>query len=139
MKKEEQITENEQLRQTPVSSSFSSEEEYDEYLMDMYYQEMHEHDMAVKWNNENLFKVIIKKRGRAFAKDLKDLNEHNDSNIGYYIRKKPLGKLQKESDLRVIKEIYVEQWNVGIEGDSFAGNISVEVDKNQFIIMPFSC
>lgn len=118
---------------------FESEEDYDMYLMDMCYQEMREHDEAVRWNNENLFKVIIKKRGRSFVRDLKDLNEYNDSNIGYYIAKKPKGKLQKESDLRVIKEIYVEQWQSGMECDSYAGNISVEIAKDQYIIMPFSC
>ncbi|MFN4026453.1 MAG: hypothetical protein ACK4IZ_03305 [Flavobacterium sp.] len=130
---------NEPLFETEVNSIFYSDAENLDYLMDLCYQEMHEHDIAVKCNNENLFKVIIRKLGRSFVRDLKDLNEFNDSNLGYYIAKKPKGNLQKESDLRVIKEIYVEQWSVGMEGDSFAGNISVEISKNQFIIMPFSC
>jgi hypothetical protein len=32
----------------------------------------------------------------------------------------------------------VEQWNIGLE-DSYEGNISVEIKKGKYIIMPFSC
>jgi hypothetical protein len=128
-----------QLPQTIVSGSFSSEEDYDMYLMDLAYAPMIEYEAKRQIKHENMFKVIKKLRGKAFVQDLKYLNEYNDSNCEFYISKKPLGKLQKETDCRVIKEIYVEQWNTGMESDSYAGNVSVEIRKGQFIVMPFSC
>lgn len=96
-------------------------------------------DEQTRETNENLFKVIKKLKGKRFVNDLKFLNKYNDSNLPYYISKKPLGKIQSEYETRVIKEAYVEQWTTGMEGDSFAGNISVKIRENQFIIMPFNC
>ena len=130
---------NTQLLQTIVSGSFSYEEDYDMYLMDLAYAPIIEYEAKRKIKHENMFKVIKKLRGKAFVQDLKYLNEYNDSNCEFYISKKPLGKPQKETDCRIIKEIYVEQWNTGMESDSYAGNISVEIKKGQFIVMPFSC
>jgi hypothetical protein len=136
------ISENNQtgpLDKTTVSGSFSSEEDYDMYLMDLAYAPMIEYEAKRQIKHENMFKVIKKLRGKAFVKDLKYLNEYNDSNCEFYISNKPLGKPQKETDCRIIKEIYVEQWNTGMESDSYAGNVSVEIRKGQFIVMPFSC
>ena len=113
--------------------------DFDMYLMDLAYAPLIKYEAKRQIKHENMFKVIKKLRGKAFVRDLKYLNESNDSNCEFYISKKPLGKPQKETDCRIIKEIYVEQWGVGIEGDCYAGNISVEIRKGQFIIMPFSC
>lgn len=129
---------NQKLGQTESKRSFSSEEDYDMYLMDLAYAPLIEYEEKRRIKHENMFKVIKKLKGKAFVQDLKFLNQYNDSNCEFYISKTPKGKLQNESDCKVIKEIYVEQWNTGMESDSYAGNISVEIRKDQFIVMPFS-
>jgi len=118
-------------------TEYLQEEDFMMEMMHDAYDELIDYEIKRQIKHENMFKVIRKIHNKAFVKDLKYLNEYNDSNCEFYISKKPLGKLQKETDCRVIKEIYVEQWNTGMESDSYAGNISVKIKKDCYLIMPY--
>lgn len=50
---------------------------------------------------------------------------------------KPNGDKQNES-YGMFKNVHVDQWTVGTEGDSFAGYIYANV-KGQWIKVPYSC
>lgn len=117
---------------------FNSDEEYNEYLMDLAYAPLIEFEMECLRRREELFKVIIKIKGKAFVRQIKEYIEDLDV-VRMYIRNKPFGKPQKESNFKHIKEVYIEQWTSGPECDMYAGNISIEIKKDKFLIIPYSC
>lgn len=48
------------------------------------------------------------------------------------------GKKQHE-DYGMFRNIYVDQWGVGMDGDSFEGFIYANVKKGQWIKIPYVC
>ena len=50
---------------------------------------------------------------------------------------KPSGDKQNE-EFGIFKDIHVDQWTVGTEGDSFNGHIYARV-KNQWYKIPYYC
>jgi hypothetical protein len=52
----------------------------------------------------------------------------------------PSGKKQKETEFgHSIKFIWVDQWSVGTEGDSFEGYIEVQIKENKYLKFRYSC
>ena len=51
---------------------------------------------------------------------------------------KPVGKFQEEKFGRQIKGIWVEQWSVGMEGDSYEGFVCVESGKDRYLKFGYS-
>lgn len=52
--------------------------------------------------------------------------------------KKPKGNNQDES-WGVFKEVYVEQWSVGMEGDSWEGHIYGKIGFEKWLKIPYEC
>lgn len=50
----------------------------------------------------------------------------------------PTGANQDETD-KYFKEIFVEQWSTGWEGDSFSGYIYGKIDDNKWLKVPYYC
>ena len=49
------------------------------------------------------------------------------------------GEFQQETDFGCITGIWVTQYSVGMEGDSYAGTIWVKLKDYKYLEMPFSC
>jgi len=82
---------------------------------------------------------IKKEKGKTFYKYLMEIIEESEGIKGLAeIVDKPIGKFQKEKFGRQIKGIWVEQWSVGMEGDSYEGFVCVELSKDRYLKFGYS-
>lgn len=89
--------------------------------------------------NLRLLKAIKSVKGKAFYKHLLEVIEESEGLKGLaQIVKEPVGKFQKESYGREIKGIWVQQWAVGDTGDSWEGNVCVQVKPNKYFKFSYS-
>lgn len=102
-------------------------------------QEYHaELDKQNKLNHE-LLKIIKKEKGQAFYNYLRVIIEESDGIAGLAeIVSEPTGTFQKEDYGRTIKGIWVDQWNVGMESDSYAGTVCVQLSEKRFFKFSYS-
>lgn len=98
---------------------------------DIYYEE-------VERINNRILKAIIAIKGQKFVNSLYAIiNEDRCNEFAFALVKKPDGKCQKAS-YGLIKEIWINQWSVGTEGDSFNGYIYVNLKENLWLEMYFA-
>lgn len=103
--------------------------------MQDYYKSINE----VNQRNHRLLNAIKKVKGKTFFKYLMEIINESDGIRGLAeIVKVPVGKFQTEKYGRQIKGIWVEQWSVGMEGDSFEGNVCVEIKPNKYLKFSYS-
>lgn len=103
-----------------------------------YFQGLHE----VNRRNSRILKAIKAVKGKTFYRHLTALiKDANPTEWGEWeIVKEPGGEKQKETEFgRAIKFIWVEQWSVGTEGDSFEGYIWVQIKENKYLKFRYSC
>lgn len=118
-----------------IEGSMTEQEFYDD-IMGEYYQELDEHRQKLKRNNDRILKAIKSVNGKKFYKDVIDAMD--DADIGFLeLVKKPSGGYQEES-YRVIPGVWVEQWT-GHECDDYYGNLFIEVKKDKYLKIPYSC
>jgi len=91
-----------------------------------YYKEISDHNAA-----------LINSFGKTASKHFKDLLDFCDVTGKIELVDKPNGDKQNES-YGMFKNVHVDQWSVGMEGDSFAGYMYANV-KGQWIKVPYSC
>jgi len=105
-----------------------TQQEIDKMYADLtaYENELFEH-------NTNL----ISSFGKTANKHFKRLLDSCDLTGKIELVDKPNGDKQNES-YGMFKNVHVDQWSVGMEGDSFAGFIYANV-KGQWIKVPYSC
>lgn len=92
--------------------------------------------------NTRLLKAIKKIKGKTFYRHLIALiKDANPTEWGEFeVVSNPGGKMQKETEFgRSIKYIWVDQWSVGMEGDSFEGYIWVQLKENKYLKFRYSC
>lgn len=80
---------------------------------------------------------LITSFGKTATKHFKDLLDFCDVTDKIELVENPKGDKQHES-YGMFKNVYVEQWSTGMEGDSYAGYIYANV-KGQWIKIPYSC
>ena len=84
-------------------------------------------------------KIIKKEKGQAFYNYLRVIIEESDGIAGLAeIVSEPTGTFQKEDYGRTIKGIWVDQWNVGMESDSYAGTVCVQLSEKRFFKFSYS-
>lgn len=96
---------------------------------------------AAKYNLR-ILKAIKKVNGRTFHKHLINLMKDAQavSWANWEIISVPTGDMQNENEYgRFIKQIWVDQWATGTEGDSFDGYICVKLKPNKYLKFRFSC
>jgi hypothetical protein len=98
-------------------------------------------DKVAKYNNR-ILRAIKSIKGKTFTRHLISLM--NDAGIvnwdEWQIVSEPSGAKQKENEYgRSIKNIWVDQWSVGTEGDSFDGYIEVQLKENKYLKFRYSC
>lgn len=70
--------------------------------------------------------------------DYEDLLDYCSINGKLEIVEKPTGTNQQEGH-GMFKSVFVDQWNVGMEGDSFEGYIYGKIGKNKWLKIPYEC
>jgi len=81
--------------------------------------------------------TLINSFGKTASKHFKDLLDFCDVTDKIELVDKPNGDKQNES-YGIFKNVHVDQWSTGTEGDSFGGFIYANV-KGQWIKVPYSC
>lgn len=51
---------------------------------------------------------------------------------------KPKGDDQSESH-DLFKSVHILQWSIGLDGDSFEGEIYAEIEENKWLMIPYQC
>lgn len=116
-----------------VNNEISMEAGMDEYFKGL--QRVH------KYNNR-ILKAIKSVKGKTFYRHLLSLikNSESVSWSQWEIVKEPNGERHIEKEYgREIKFIWVDQWAVGTEGDTFDGYIWVQLKENKYLKFRFSC
>lgn len=89
--------------------------------------------------NERLLRAIKKVKGKTFYKYLIEIIEDSEGIKGLAeIVSKPTGKYQEEPYGRTIKGMWIEQWNVGMEGDSWEGTVCIQLKPNKYLKFNYS-
>lgn len=103
--------------------------------MQDYYDSMREIDVT----NRALLNEIKKEKGKTFFKYLMEIIEESEGIRGNAeIVNKPVGEFQKEKYGRQINGYWVEQWSVGMEGDSYEGFVCVQLSPDRYLKFGYS-
>ncbi len=102
-------------------------------------KEWMEYEIVIHKSNQRLLRAIKKVKGNTFYKYLLEIIEQSEGMKGKaIIVDTPTGKYQDEKYGRQIKGYWVQQWSVGMEGDSFEGNVYVEIKPNKYLKFGYS-
>lgn len=127
----------------PNKSSFDIAVAYIKNQVDMengmedYYQAI----LLVERKNNRILRAVKSVMGKSFYKHLiAYLKEAQPVNYGVWeIIREPVGHLQKVTDYgRAIRQEWVQQWSVGMEGDCFEGIICVPLKPGRYLKFHFS-
>lgn len=118
----------------------------DDYLdneikMEQGMKEYHDFISETKRYNERILKAVKSVKGKAFYKNILIFIEDRQpcDYSRFEIVKEPTGEEQSLSEYgRSIKKEWVEQWSVGDSGDSWNGNICVELKPNKYLKFAYS-
>jgi hypothetical protein len=105
--------------------------EWDEVFRHLseYENEIFEYNMA-----------LLKKLCSSAIKNFKELMDCCSITNKIEIVDAPKGKFQKREKYGVFKKVYVDQWSVGMEGDSFEGFVYTNYGKsNKWLKIPYEC
>lgn len=104
------------------------------------WNELAKHENAVFAYNQRLLKAIRKVKGRTFYKHLCSLLEDLRTDEKMELVNEPTGTFQTENDFgRSITGTWVDQWSVGMEGDSFEGVMCVPIRPGKYLKLKYSC
>lgn len=132
------------FQQYNISAWPTVEEGIDRFLqneidMERGWQEIADYEKECQHSNNRLLKVIRKIKGRVFYKYLMEIIEESEGMDGKAeIVRAPEGAFQAEKYGRSIPGIWVDQWNVGMTGDSFHGIVCVQLKKDRFLKFCYS-
>lgn len=105
------------------------------------YSGLTDYENEIHDKNCRLLRAIKNVRGRSYHYHFKGLLQSLDRVVGVIkFSSKPMGEIQTENGFgRAITTIWVDQRSVGMEGDSFAGTVSVQIKPGKFLIIPYEC
>jgi hypothetical protein len=106
------------------------------------YKAMSEHYDNIRLDNEKnhrLLRAIKKVKGKTFYKYLTEIIYDSEGIKGLAeIVSKPTGKYQEEPYGRTIKGMWIEQWTVGMEPDSYVGTVCIQLKPNKYLKFNYS-
>ncbi len=106
----------------------------DQEQIDKVYAELAAYDKEVREHNEKLISEI----GVTAAEDFKDLTDDIHVHEKMEIVDKPSGTNNDES-FGVFTEVFVDQWSVGMEWDSFEGFLYARFAEDKWLKIRYSC
>lgn len=117
--------------------SFISDEDFKQ-IMDDYEEECKKIRDEENRINGRILRAIKNVKGKKFYDSLMIAMEEDEILGKLEIVRKPIGKYQTES-WGVIKGSWVDQYTQGEDGDSFYGTVCIQLKKDKYLLMPFSC
>lgn len=98
------------------------------------YDAIDEARAEIKAHNDRLLKVLKKMKGADWIKGLDDLcNDCEVSDKMFISRRKPRKEYWQKENFGPIKEMWVRQRAVGDSGDSWEGEIWVQIDSRRYL------
>lgn len=121
-------------------------EDFDKMWADLA-ESANKHNAEIEPKNRRLYRAIKRQLGYRFYKNMIELFAMCEVRLEYMgfmnqleLTRTPDGSYQETNEFgRKIKGYYVQQWAVGLEGDSWSGFICLELKKGLFIKAPFDC
>ena len=114
----------------------------DDHIAEIYreaFAEIDAHNKRIKKSNDRLLKVLKAKMGVPWVKGLKALMKECEVYGWLRIsRRKPNQRDWQKENFGPIKEMWVSQRSVGDSGDSFEGEIWVQIDKRRYLELHFA-
>lgn len=104
------------------------------------YKAMDEAQQAADAENNALLEKIKTEFGAIYTSHIEECLRESEAPADFTrleIVEKPTGKAQAE-DWGSFKKVYVEQWSVGTEGDSFDGYLYIPLPDDKFLKAAFS-
>ena len=101
-------------------------------------EDLQAYDEECNKHNKEVMEQVIAKVGNKALADFKKLLDFADVTGKLEIVSKPAGDNQNES-CGVFTEVWVDQWSVGMEGDSFEGFIYGKFANMEWLKIPYSC
>jgi len=105
-------------------------------MMDEYTKGMEEYYKRIDVHNAPILEIIKQEKGEDWYAELCELIEESQIHGEFEIVKKPYGNKQEASEL--IEWEWVDQRSVGDSGDSFEGFVTVKINDDKYLKMPFS-
>ena len=102
------------------------------------YEAMVKIEKEIADHNAKILEEIAEKYGDTVQNDLNDLLDYCTLDGEINIVKEAYGDDQNE-ECGIFKQVIVDQWATGTEGDSFAGRIYGKIDDNLYLEIPFEC
>ncbi len=112
--------------------------EQEKEMIEQVYKDLAAYDWETMRQNDRIFKAIGNQLGVGFLSDLKTLIEDCECKDRFKLVDEPTGKFQIESDFGCIAGIWITQYSVGTEGDSYEGTIWVKLKNYKYLEMNFS-
>jgi hypothetical protein len=136
-----------QLTQTAVSDSFSSEDDFYPFASkEDQFSIMAEYIEKERIEEEKQFKTtarILNALQRIkpcqWFDDLNDYAKEAEVHNPFRIVKKPIGNYQEETEFESLGGVWVDQHGGYPVEDSFYGTVTVKIDDRRYLEMPFSC
>ena|ERR1700741_1455870 len=81
---------------------------------------------------------ILRKLGKKAKEEVAEMMEYCFITDKMKIVDKPSGTKQHE-DYKFFKKVFCDQWSVGMEGDSYAGDWYGKIKNGKWLKIPYSC
>jgi hypothetical protein len=103
-----------------------------------WWRALSEYENECDRKNKRLLRAIKSVKGRTFYNHIMDIIVESEGIDGLAeIVREPVGAFQEERYGRHIGGIWVLQWSVGLEGDSFEGYVCVEIKPGRYLKFPY--
>jgi len=108
--------------------------------LDDYYLELDKIVNEASRHNKRLLKAVKRVLGARFSKAVTLTADDCEACPSYKWKlvKKPRGDRQSH-DIKPIKWIWVDQWAVGCDGDSWEGHIYIPLKENLYLEFYYTC
>lgn len=102
------------------------------------YEAMIKIEKKIADHNAKILEEIAEKYGDSVQNDLDDVLDYCTLDGEINIVNEAYGEDINEK-YGIFKQVIVNQWATGTEGDSFAGRIYGKIDNNLYLEIPFEC
>jgi hypothetical protein len=118
-----------------IINSYLDNQEYEAEA----WREMADYEHEVWRHNQRILRAIKSVKGKTFYKYFLEIIKSCDRVKDVFeIVSEPCGVWTEEKYGRTIGGVWVDQWSVGMEGDSFEGYVWVQLKENKFLKISYS-
>ena len=107
--------------------------------MNEHYAEIEKEEERNIFLTDEILKPLREEKSEEWFKELTSYAEESGTHYPFEIVTKPLGKWQEEEEYPLLNGVWVEQSSsYGCE-DCYYGTVTVKIDDNRYLEMPFNC